>query len=270
MIKSKYPSSTVFMGSIGNDQYGEKLKEKIKKDGILDCLYTHNNLQTGVCAVLLNDDNRCLIPNLGAACVYPDSLINAQWSMIENAERYYTTAYFLETSYKAVKRASEYAHSKGKPVYFNLGAKKWITKYSEELISVLPNIEGIIGNTEEVIELSKIISGEETDIETALRLIMNKQTEKGKRNQFIVATNAHNPTLIAEMSNQKVSIKQSPTKKIPKELIRTTNGAGDTLAGGLLGGLIAGLDLMTSLKLGQKLAFHYIQQADESFSPTSL
>jgi adenosine kinase len=258
------------MGSIGNDQYGKKLKEKIKKDGILDYLYTHNNLQTGVCAVLLTDDNRCLIPNLGAACVYPDSLINAQWSMVERAERYYTTAYFLETSYKAVKRASEYVFSKGRPVYFNLGAKKWITRYSKELVSVLPNFEGIIGNTEEVIELSKIISGEETDIETALRLIMNKQTAKGKRNQFIVATNAHNPTLIAEISNQKLSIKQAPTQKIPKELIKTTNGAGDTLAGGLFGGLIADLDLMASLKLGQRLAFHYVQQTDGSFPSISL
>ena len=70
------------MGSIGNDQYGTQLKEGFRKDGINDCLYTHKKLQTGVCAVLLNKENRCLIPNLGAACAYPDSHIDDRWVFI--------------------------------------------------------------------------------------------------------------------------------------------------------------------------------------------
>eukprot|EP00826_Nyctotherus_ovalis_P066751 TRINITY_DN989_c0_g1_i12.p2 TRINITY_DN989_c0_g1~~TRINITY_DN989_c0_g1_i12.p2 ORF type:complete len:260 (-),score=51.51 TRINITY_DN989_c0_g1_i12:2182-2961(-) len=258
------------MGSIGNDRYGKKLKEKIKKDGILDCLYTHQNLHTGVCAVLLNEDNRCLVPNLGAACVYPDSLANAQWNMVERTERYYSTSYFLETNYRALKRAADYAASKGRPVYFNLGAQKWVTRYAEELLSILPSVRGIIGNTEEVLELSKHIAGEETDIETALQLISAKQCSKQKQGQFIIATNSSKSTIIAELRNKKFTIAELPTQKIPKEQIKTTNGAGDTLAGGLLGGLITGLDLTQSLKLGQQLAFHYIQSSDGSLPAVDL
>jgi len=67
------------MGSIGNDFYGTKLREGIRNDGILDCLYIHKELHTGICAVLLNGGNRCLIPNLGAACLYPESHMKAQW-----------------------------------------------------------------------------------------------------------------------------------------------------------------------------------------------
>lgn len=258
------------MGSIGNDRYGKKLKEKIKKDGILDCLHTHQDLHTGVCAVLLNEDNRCLVPNLGAACVYPDSFINAQWSMVERAERYYSTSYFLETSYRAVRRAAEHVTSKGRPVYFNLGAQKWVAKYFRELLDILPNVRGVVGNTEEVLELSKHIAGEETDIETALQLISAKQCSRQKQGQFIIATNSNKPTIIAEQRNQKLTIAEVPTQKIPKEQIKTTNGAGDTLAGGLLGGLIVGLDLTQSLKLGQQLAFHYIQSSDGSLPAVDL
>lgn len=70
------------MGSIGNDFYGQRFMEEIRNDGILDCLYVHKKLHTGVCAVLLTEGNRCLIPNLGAACIYPESHMRTQWVLL--------------------------------------------------------------------------------------------------------------------------------------------------------------------------------------------
>jgi len=67
------------MGSVGNDYFGQKLKESLQKEGMVDCFHIHKTLPTGVCAVLLTPRNRCLLPNLGAACAYPDSHTTSNW-----------------------------------------------------------------------------------------------------------------------------------------------------------------------------------------------
>lgn len=185
--------------------------------------------------------------------------------MVKAAERYYSTSYFLETNYKAMKKAFEYASAKGRPVYFNLGAKKWINNFSEELLSILPYVEGIIGNAEEVIELNKIITGELSTIENAIKKICSLKTSSRKHRRFMVVTNSCDPTILGNWDGMKTNLESLITPRISNELIKNTNGAGDTLAGGFLGGQIIGLSLMNSIKLGQKMAFHYIQQTDGSY-----
>jgi len=161
--------------------------------------------------------------------------------------------------------AFDYAARKGRPVYFNLGAKKWVNRYSKEIELLLPTIEGIIGNTEEVIELNQQITNTKTTIEESIENIC-KYKHKSKR--FIVVTNSSEPTLLGELQGDKVRIEELNTPRI--ENIKNTSGAGDALAGGLLGGIISGFSLIDSLKVGQKLACHHIQQTDGSLPPTIL
>jgi sugar/nucleoside kinase (ribokinase family) len=72
------------MGSIGNDRFGKHLTQGLSQNGINECFHVHENLRTGVCAVLLNGvNNRCLIPNLGAAGAYPESHTTGKWVDIE-------------------------------------------------------------------------------------------------------------------------------------------------------------------------------------------
>ena len=253
------------MGSIGNDRFGKQLLNHFKNSGIIDCLYVHDKLQTGICAVLINGINRCLVPSLGAAFNYPYSQIDEKWEMIENADRYYATSYFLETNYKAVKKTFEFGAEEGRPIYYNLAAKKWIHKHHKDIFSILPNVEGIIGNAEEVIELASIINSDIKDIKDAVGTICKIKLVNKRQKRFVVATNANNPIVIGELKNGNVEIVSLETPKVEEKKIKTTNGAGDTLAGGLFAGQIMGFDLINSIKLGQKMAYHYVQQTDQSY-----
>lgn len=181
------------------------------------------------------------------------------------AERYYSTTYFLETNYRALRESFGFAASKKRPTYFNLGSANWVKKYSKELLDLLPLIEGVIGNVEEVTELGKCLANKNTSLETSMELICK---HKGNNKRFIIATNATEPTLTGEISADKVRIREMATPKARS--VKNTNGAGDTLAGGVLGGLIAGLDLKSAVELGQKLALYYVQQADGSLPPNVL
>ncbi len=67
------------MGSIGDDKLGEVLVQSLKTNGMSGSLYRSKTLPTGVCAVLLSEQKRCLIPNLGAACEFPDEFLQREW-----------------------------------------------------------------------------------------------------------------------------------------------------------------------------------------------
>eukprot|EP00826_Nyctotherus_ovalis_P015109 TRINITY_DN14262_c0_g1_i1.p2 TRINITY_DN14262_c0_g1~~TRINITY_DN14262_c0_g1_i1.p2 ORF type:complete len:183 (-),score=45.02 TRINITY_DN14262_c0_g1_i1:83-631(-) len=175
------------------------------------------------------------------------------------AERYYSTTYFFETNYRALRESFGFAASKKRPTYFNLGSANWVKKYSKELIGILPLIEGVIGNVEEVAELGRCLAGKNLALEESIERICKHE---GNNRRFIVATNATEPTLTGELRAGKVRISEMATPKA--QSVKNTNGAGDTLAGGVLGGLIAGLDLKAAVEVGQKLALYYVQQADGS------
>lgn len=156
-----------------------------------------------------------------------------------------------------MKRIFEFALTNNRPVYFNLGAKAWITKYFNELMEILPLVEGIIGNAEEAIELGRLMTGAK-NIEDSIRTVLK---HKG-RTKFAAITNASEPITVGQLSNREIKIDQVKTPNVPKEMIKNVNGAGDTLAGSMIGGLIIGLDLIKAIELGQRFVSYYIQHSD--------
>eukprot|EP00826_Nyctotherus_ovalis_P003676 TRINITY_DN10759_c0_g1_i2.p1 TRINITY_DN10759_c0_g1~~TRINITY_DN10759_c0_g1_i2.p1 ORF type:complete len:165 (+),score=32.06 TRINITY_DN10759_c0_g1_i2:683-1177(+) len=156
-----------------------------------------------------------------------------------------------------MRRIFEFAVSAHRPVYFNLGAKAWVTRYFKELMEILPMVEGVIGNAEEAIELGRLMSGS-TSIEESI-LAMFKQRGRKK---FVAITNASEPIVVGLLkSDGEVKIEKVGTPDVPKEQIKNVNGAGDTLAGSVIGGLIVGLDLIRAVELGQRFVSYYIQQS---------
>lgn len=123
---------------------------------------------------------------------------------------------------------------------------------------MLPTFEGIIGNAEEAMELGQLLCGAKT-IEESIKAIFNY---KGRK-KFVAVTNADKPIIVGKMKEDgKLAIEEVETPDVPKEQIKNVNGAGDTLAGCLIGGLIIGLELIQAIELGQRFVSYYIQQSN--------
>ena len=59
----KKPQSTTFVGCIGEDNYGEILKERAESIGVKTAYYKQSELPTGLCAALIcgHDRYSCLL-----------------------------------------------------------------------------------------------------------------------------------------------------------------------------------------------------------------
>ena len=128
-------------------------------------------------------------------------------------------------------------------------------------MSVLPLVEGIIGNMEEALELGRLMIGS-TSITDTIRSILKC---KG-RGKFMIVTNASQPILMGVLkSDGDVKLIEVETPDVPKYMIKNANGAGDTLAGSTIGGLINGMNLIEATEFGQRFVSYYIQQSDGSY-----
>ncbi len=79
LLNQRQPYACCFIGSIGDDDNGKKLKEVMDQYKVKTKYYVHKDKPTGCCGVLLRDAKRCLLPLLGAATCYPTEHLKAEW-----------------------------------------------------------------------------------------------------------------------------------------------------------------------------------------------
>jgi sugar/nucleoside kinase (ribokinase family) len=81
------------MGCVGQDESGRRLEQQME-----NCLYQKNaNLPTATCLILITDQARSMITNLGAANEFTiDHLNNSDnWLHVERAQIFYVPVRFL-------------------------------------------------------------------------------------------------------------------------------------------------------------------------------
>jgi adenosine kinase len=67
-----------YIGCVGDDENGRTLKAAAEKDGVETHYMVVNTVPTGTCAVLVNEKERSLVANLGAAESYKESHLKHQ------------------------------------------------------------------------------------------------------------------------------------------------------------------------------------------------
>jgi adenosine kinase len=67
------------LGAIGKDDFGEQLRQDMLRRGLQPHFVIHPQLPTGVCAALLCNKNRCLIPSIGAAAKFDPNDLKKCW-----------------------------------------------------------------------------------------------------------------------------------------------------------------------------------------------
>ncbi|OAL05138.1 Ribokinase-like protein [Phaeosphaeriaceae sp. SRC1lsM3a] len=258
------PNSTVYIGCIGKDKYGETL-EKISSDAGVKTEYLYDEkTPTGRCGVVITGHNRSLCTDLAAANNYKVDHLKQDriWKQVENAQVFYVGGFHLTVCVPAIKALAEEAAAKNKTFILNLSAPFISQFFKDPLDEILPYVDILIGNETEAAAFAESHGIETKDVTKIAEAIAKGPKKNTKRSRTVVFTQGTDPTIAVSADGDVKSVK---VHAISEDKINDTNGAGDAFAGGFVAGIVQGKSLETAIDMGQWLAKLSIQELGPSY-----
>jgi adenosine kinase len=258
-------NATSYMGCVGKDDYGEKLKEACKKDGVNVLYLEDESTPTGTCATCIVDKERSLCTNLAAANNYKVDHLKANMAVLEKAKVVYSAGFFITVSPESIELASKHCNAdEGKLYCLNLSAPfiMEVPPFKATLEKTLPYVDYLFGNETEAGVFAKAWGWSETDIPSIAKKIAALPKE-GSKPRIVVITQGCDPTVVVKNGE----LTTYPVLKLPPKKIVDTNGAGDAYVGGFLSGLVQGKDLHYCCQAGAYSASVIIQRSGCTFPP---
>lgn len=262
------PNSTVYVGCVGKDSYAEQLTLACNtKGGVRTEYRIEESVPTGKCGVIITGHHRCLVTDLGAANHYKLEHLKSEkiWSLVENAQFFYVGGYHLTVCVPAILALAEHAAETNKVFSMNLSAPFLPTFFKEQMDSVAPYWDYLIGNESEALAYSESHGLGTTDITAIAKHLAQLPKKNLSRPRVVVITQGTDPTIVVTGGAGEPKVQVFPVRKINEGDIVDTNGAGDAFAGGFLGGLVRGESLETAVDMGQWLASLSIKEFGPAF-----
>ncbi|KAF2799596.1 adenosine kinase-like protein [Melanomma pulvis-pyrius CBS 109.77] len=263
------PQSTVYIGCIGRDKYGEQLESICAAAGVKTEYRYDDTAPTGRCGVVITGHNRSLCTDLAAANLYKlEHLKQPQiWALVENATVFYVGGYHLTVCVPAILALAEEAAAKDKLFILNLSAPFIAQFFKDALDSVLPYVDILIGNESEAAAYAEAHGiAAKDDVKAVATAIAGLPKTNSKRQRTVVFTQGTDPTVaVTAKQGGGVDVVEKVVHKIGEDKINDTNGAGDAFAGGFVAGIVQGKTLETSIDMGQWLAKLSIQELGPSY-----
>eukprot|EP01100_Stratorugosa_tubuloviscum_P003045 TRINITY_DN171_c1_g1_i1.p1 TRINITY_DN171_c1_g1~~TRINITY_DN171_c1_g1_i1.p1 ORF type:complete len:341 (-),score=160.59 TRINITY_DN171_c1_g1_i1:86-1108(-) len=228
------PSATSYIGCVGNDEYGRRLREEATHDGVNVHYQVTNEHPTGSCAVLVTNKERSLVANLAAANHCSKSHFESEpiQKVVNKAKYIYATGFFITVSPETLFYLGQHACENNKFFILNISAPFVVDYFWQHFEPLLEYVDILFGNEHEFAALSAKLNFTGSFDELARNL-----AERSKRNtnrlRTIVITQGSANTLVYHEGQL---LKFTPTL-VPKEQIVDLNGAGDSFVGGFLAGL---------------------------------
>jgi len=259
------PGATHYIGCIGNDEYGKRIKEAAEKDGVTTHYLVDETAHTGTCAVLVVDKERSLVANLAAANNYKKSHFESAeiQAIVEKAQYFYCTGFFLTLSPDTLVTMGEHALKTNKQFLMNLSAPFLINFFWEQMARVLPYTDIIFCNESEAATLGEKLGWGSNLEEVALKLADHEKLNKS-RTRMVVFTQGANQTIVCR--DGKVS-KFTPIKCSQDEIV-DVNGAGDSFVGGFLSRFVQQKPIEECVAAGHYAAWECIKRSGCTFPPT--
>jgi adenosine kinase len=261
------PGMTAYMGCIGDDDFGKKLQDACKADGVQAMYMVDKSTPTGKCAVTILDKERSLTTDLNAANNYKASHLQepAQMQVLEGAKVVYSAGFFITVSPESMDIASEKTIEKKTTYCLNLSAPfiVQVPPFRAQLEKLLPATDFLFGNETEAQAYAEAVGWETKDVEfiaTRLSLVPMKGDKPPRK---VVITQGCDPTLVAIRG----IVTKYPVIALPKEKLVDTNGAGDAFVGGFLAALVKGKDMEGCCKAGAYSASVVIQHSGCTYPP---
>ncbi|CAB4070377.1 E2.7.1.20 [Lepeophtheirus salmonis] len=232
-LHSHRPGTVLFFGSVGKDEQHFNLKKLCVKDNISTRLREVEDSLTGHCIVLANGQERTLVANIGAANQYSLKHLIQHESLLKDTPMIYVEGFFLNHSPKASNYLALLSNSSDKIFTFNLcGSYVCREKeYVENVMNIFPQINVLFGNAYEFEAFNNTSRQYGLKGIDFLQEEMEFSTLEGKEGEcgyYLFGSGKRKKKL------------RVPVKRIPKDEIRDTVGAGDSFIAGYLYGIILG------------------------------
>lgn len=253
------PNSTIYCGCIGNDEFGNKLREQAMTDGLQVEYMTTDKDVTGTCLCLLTDDNRSLVASPNAANHFDSShlLSDHIQSVMHSSSIFYISGFFVTVSMDSIRHILKFAKKGGKTIAFNLSAPFLCEYYREQLNEIIGQVDFLFGNESEALAYYKsdtIPADEVPNVEAAVQ-------ELAKHARHVIITQGPLNTIHCIGS----TISTYPVKSVHPDDIVDTNGAGDAFVGGFLASFLQGYSIDKCIECGHRMASMIIKTSGISF-----
>jgi adenosine kinase len=256
MLQKK--NATSYMGCIGKDGNGDKLKEACKKDGVNGVYMIDEKTPTGQCACCILDKERSLVTNLSAANNYKVDHLKENMAILDKAKVVYSAGFFMTVCGEAM----EIACKKDSIYCLNLSAPflMEVPPFKACLDKLMPNVDFLFGNETEAATYAKVAGWSETDVSSIAKKLQALPKE-GSRKRTVVITQGAEPTIVCVDGE----ITQYPIIKLHPRKLVDTNGAGDAFVGGFLSGLVQDKDMHYCCQAGAFAASVIVQRSGCTF-----
>ena len=238
---------TAFNTVIADDKFGRLFKESLTEANVefLSPFLTDSSKSTALCFTFITPNkNRTFAVFSNISSEINDNFVN--YDAIKNSKIFYTDASDIDNDgpkSKVINKAITAAESSSTLIAFNLNNSYFAEINRDEIISLLPKIDIIIGNEPDSRVLFKTDNLED---------IINNYL---KHSQIVIITQEEKGAIIAT-KDKRFHI---PTKVLQEKII-DLNGAGDAFAGGFLYGYTHGYSLEESSEIAAQTAAKIIYQ----------
>lgn len=254
-----------YVGSLGDDKFARILKASLDKAGVVQIFEEHKDMPTGTCAALVMNKERSLLANLGAAVALslPHFMSEAVQRAVKRAHLYYAEGFFLNTASSPDGLLSVALHSYKKKKVFclNLNAPYICTACKEHIDLLMPYINILFGNGEDILAYAAVTWPEEfAGASNSLELVSSAVVRlcaipSRVGNRLVVATRGTESTCVG--FNGSVTMVAVPAME-PDDIV-DLNGAGDSFVGGFIAQYLLSKDAVLSTQVGHATAQNCIR-----------
>lgn len=253
------PGAVTYAGSIGKDEFGQKLKDAAAADGLTTLYMENEGAATGTCAVLVVGGERSLMANLAAAEKYTISWTQTDpvQKAIAAAEFFYIAGFVLTHSADSIMHVCEHSHAQGKTMIMNCSAPFLfqVPPFLEAFKKAWEYLDIVVGNESEAEVMGQAFGFEAKDVKGIAQAAAKMPKKNGNKPRMVVITQGSLSTIVATPD----SVEEFPVPSGIK--VVDTNGAGDAFCGGFFSGLMQGKSIKDAVNCGHYTAGVVIQRS---------
>merc|ERR1719245_1292388 len=176
---------TGYIGAIGDDTFGQLMKEQAKKDGVMTGFMINPDVPTGACAVAIYEKERGLVANLAAANTYKKQHLEKHENLCARARIIYSAGFFLTVCPEAMLMAAECAIKTNSLYCLNLAAPFIISAFSDPLAKVIEVADYVFANEDEAKVYGETHGMSDSSPSAVAKFLAQVPSKKGSRTAVI-------------------------------------------------------------------------------------
>ena len=199
--------------------------------------------------VVTNDFDRTFYSDLASSNKISTSHFENNSEIFNTTKIFYADSYLIGSKYEVFKYIFTNYYDEDIILSLNLACSNIVRDYFDNIKSLLPYVDLLFLNKEEL-EMLKYGFQMEIDNLEFVKFLQSYERKSNIKKRIVVNTQGIDDTLIGVDGN----VLSIPVYKIKRELLIDTNGAGDSFSGAFLAGFLLNYNLEEAARLGNYIA----------------